>query len=204
MLLIGSGNGNLPIPVACAALVESLSEMFAADCSHASRRPASLRAVRIVEHDWKQAQAIGQAIQHLKASLPAAAGRARHRAQGVTGAGGKISDDIALSAVLVTAARRLERGTAAARRQTRSVILQAIPTRDGLRERCAQALAGLVPDVRGDLLALADAVGFGHRREPTAPPGHVRRPAFPSSVTSRACASPPSAIRRWSPSVSSS
>jgi CHAT domain/Lecithin:cholesterol acyltransferase len=171
MLLIGSGNGNLPIPVACAALVEGLSEVFAAELRHASLRRPSLRTVRIVERDWKQAQAIDRALQRLKSSLPAdRLGGIVIARKAVTGPGGRIGDDIALSAVLVAAARRLQSGTAATRRQARSAILQPIPTQDGLRERCADALAGLAPQGRGDLLALADAVGFGHLHErPTAP-----------------------------------
>lgn len=161
LLLIGSGNGNLPAPVACGALLDGL-----VDALGAGAYSTSIRTIRIVERDWKQARVIHRALQQLQASLPPErlAGLAIAPAV-VPGEGGTISNDIALSAVLVAAAKRVRTGASAGGAKAIAAVLEGIPPRAGLRDRCAQALVSLAKDQAGDLLALAESINFGQLRE---------------------------------------
>lgn len=160
MLLIGSGVGNLRVPVALSALIDGLIDALGEGV-----RSSSIQRIRIVEWDWKQAQIIARALRALKA------GSKVERLAGlsigekvVNGEGGRIGDDIALSAVLVAAAKRLRAAGPSSLRKVTAEVLQGIPPQSPLRKRCEEALGPLGKDQAGDILALADAINFGWLR----------------------------------------
>jgi hypothetical protein len=115
---------------------------------------------------------IGRALQNLKATLPVERLAGLQIApEVVAGDGGAISTDIALSVVLVAAAKRVRSTDSAMRSKVVAEVLQGIPIQSGLRQRCADALVPLARDQEGDLLALAEYINFGHLREGTARAG---------------------------------
>ena len=181
LLLIGSGNGNLSVATAAAALLEGVTDALGATAGEA--RVSSLRTIRIVERDWRQARVIARALRHPQASLsPARLGTVKLAPAVVEGKGGVIGDDIALSAILVAAAQRTRAGAAAARARALATVLRAIPTRSGLRQRCADALRKLGDHHEGDLLALAESINFGSLRERTSGVGGERAPTRMSFI----------------------
>jgi pimeloyl-ACP methyl ester carboxylesterase len=158
MLLIGSGIGNLRVPVALSALIAGLS-----DALGEGARSSSIRRIRIVEWDWKQAHVIARALHTLKTELTVEQRAGLSIGETVVdGEGGRIGDDIALSAVLVAAAKRVRAAGPSSLRKVTAEVLQGIPAQSPVRKRSEEALRALVKDQAGDILALADATNFGH------------------------------------------
>jgi pimeloyl-ACP methyl ester carboxylesterase len=157
MLLIGTGIGNLRVPVALSALIGGLREALGEGI-----RSSSIKRIHIVERDLKQAHVIARALRKLKVELPAG-GRAGLLIGEtvINGEGGHIGDDMALSAVLVAAAKRLRAASPSSLRKVTAEIMQGIPTSSPLRKRSEEALHALVKNQSGDMLALADAANFG-------------------------------------------
>jgi pimeloyl-ACP methyl ester carboxylesterase len=156
MLLIGSGVGNLRVPVALAALVSGLTDALGEGVYS-----SSIRRIQIVERDWRQAQRIVRALRALKtAQMDQLAGLSLGLTV-INGKGGVIGDDLALSAVLVAAAKRMQATRTTSARKVIAEILHGIELRSPLRKRCEEVLRPLVVNQAGDILTLADAINFG-------------------------------------------
>ncbi len=149
-LLIGSGSGNLSVATALegmlAGLIEALGENVAGE---------SIRKVRVVEIDWRQAQAIFRILQRLvhgrAPSIPVTLGE-----RVVAGKGGRYSNDLLLSVLAAAAAQRSRQG--AARRPELSRLLKNVPPEvrgfvEGALDR--------IPH-RGDVLMTADGMNLRH------------------------------------------
>jgi pimeloyl-ACP methyl ester carboxylesterase len=157
MLLIGSGIGNLRVPIALSALLGGLRDALGEGV-----RSSSIRRIRIVERDLKQAHVIARVLRKLKGELTVDERAGLLIGETViTGKGGSIGRDMALSAVLVAAAKRLRAASPSSMRKVTADVLQGIPLQSPLRKRSEEVLRALVEGQSGDILALADAANFG-------------------------------------------
>jgi len=159
MLLIGSGDGNLRVPVALDALLRGLVEALAEGAGG-----GSIRRIRIVERDWKRAQMIARAFQQLKATGDDAHAGLDIRPEVVAGSGGAIGRDVALSAVLVALAKAGKGGYGPARRKAVPALLQGIPAAYGLRAACEEALGAIGTNEATAIIDVVEQLNFGRMR----------------------------------------
>lgn len=159
MLLIGSGTGNLRVPVALLALIGGLRDALGDGV-----RSTSIKRICIVERELKQAHVIARALRKLKEDLPAAECAGLLIGDTVIdGKGGHIGKDMALSAVLVATAKRVRAAPGpASLRKVAAAVLQGIPMNAAMRNRCEEELQKFVENQSGDIVALADAANFGY------------------------------------------
>jgi len=152
-LLIGAGNGNMAPERAAAAMLDGLCDVLPTLSPH-----SPIRRIRIVEWDLRKAQRIAQALrQRADGELTGMRidGELKH------GPGGRIGDDIALSALLLGAARRAG-GKPEAAGKFVGELLQGLDAPQGLSQRCAEVLLGLAGgSATGDLLARSGLLNFG-------------------------------------------
>jgi len=149
-LLIGSGNGNLTIPLALKTMLDGVQ-----DALRSGLQVPSLRRIRIVERELHKAQVIAEVLK----TLPGIEGL--HVLQGVQrGPGGVIGEQIAVSAILLAAASRLKGNTAAARKAA-AALLQGVDATPELQRTCEEFLRDLPLQADDDLLRQAGSLGFG-------------------------------------------
>lgn len=156
LLLIGSGNGNLSVSQAVMALLAGLKDALLAGLYN-----SSIRRIRIVEYDLRKAQLIAQALAEYKTKAGELQGIQIADAV-VEGRGGRIGEEIAMSAVLLASASRMRGNNAAARRAGES-LLQGVSSTPALRQVCREALGRLAERPVSDLMAQAGALDFGRR-----------------------------------------
>lgn len=159
ILLIGSGNGNLRLPVAVDALLDGLRDAMLAGIPN-----SSIRTIRIVEWDLRLAQLIAMTLAASKSARAAELPGIQIIDAVTEGPGGRIGDDIALSAVLLAAARRLRGCDQAAASRAVAQVLLGITATPMLSQRCQEVL-GKLGEGDGDILTEAGALNFGRLRE---------------------------------------
>ena len=149
-LLIGSGNGNLTVPLAVKTMLDGVQ-----DALRNGLQVPSLRRIRIVERELHKAQLIAEALK----SLPRIDGL--HFLPGVQrGLGGVIGEQIAVSAILLAAASRLK-GNAPAASKAAAALLQGVDASPELQRTCEEFLRDLPLEGDDDLLRRAGRLGFG-------------------------------------------
>ena len=138
-LLIGSGVGNLDTEVAVHALLGGLLDALADQGGG-----ASIRKVRIVERDWKRSRKILRALIALKSDAALNGLTALQISDTIVeGDGGSLGDDLALSAVVVAAARLAASGRGSTASKLGAALLREIPVESGLRDECRLLLESL-------------------------------------------------------------
>ena len=162
MVLIGSGVGSLLVRAALEGLLEGMIESFDGG-SHKSH----VRKLRIVEIERTQAQKILDTLKTIpRASATLGTVALDIAPTVISGAGGIVTEDLALSAFLVLAARahsnkRTTRVGAAVK-----TLLSGLRSTPELRLRCEAALAGLGRDTNVDSLEAAAKFAFSRAQEP--------------------------------------
>src|SRR5258706_5178166 len=153
-LLIGSGTGNLRVAPALKALLEGVVEAL-------SGRAVSrtLRRIRIVERECKQARMIYRALKR----LDVAAAGLQVRSGIVTGNGGVMSTDFALSAVVAAVASGLAAPARSSRAKAARALLRGIPVEVGLRKNTDKALSQVTDDQAHNLLESAENLNLQRR-----------------------------------------
>lgn len=155
-LLIGSGAGNLRAKPALEAMLAGMLEALGDGGSS-----DTIRKVRIVERDWRQAQAIFRILERLVQARGADAGIAIGPGV-VAGKGGRFSEEILLSVVAAAASRRYHAG-ARGRRELSKLLEDVPPAVRPLVRKAVEKIAGN-QDVRqmADILSLADGLNLRH------------------------------------------
>ncbi|MGZ5583510.1 MAG: CHAT domain-containing protein [Usitatibacter sp.] len=147
-LLIGSGAGNLNVATALDAMLAGMIEALGDGGTS-----ESIRKVRIVERDWRQAQAIFRILEKLVQARSQSAALAIGRGV-VVGKGGRYSDEILLSVVAAAASRRSRSG--AAGKRALAQLLAQVPSE--ARGLVRDAVEGI--DEKSDVLKTADALNL--------------------------------------------
>ena len=162
-LLIGSGIGNLPVWLALEGLLEGVNEALAE-----GERNTSIRTIRIVEMDWRQARVISARLNELADRGGLATFQVRRDV--VAGPAGRFSEGAAFSALIAAAAGHVKEKEVQA-------LLSRLPTAGGLRGAASKKLEDLRKSA--NLLDTVQALNLGRLKDDTGnPEGGAQRLSF--------------------------